>query len=309
MSAVVPQQQQQPQPRTIARPSMIVGIWERVKLARETLGGRFTFSVTLLLAIIAFGVLGPIVLEGRENPIKIVGGLYDPPSRDVWLGTDNFGRDVFTQLMYGIRTSLLIGLIAGAIATSIGVVFGTIAGFRGGFVEEALMGITNIFLTVPSIVVLILLSIAIGTRSITTMAMIIGVTSWPWTARAVRAQAASIRTREHVEVARMCGAGTFSLIVWEVVPFMLSYVFLAFVLQMASGILQEAALSLLGLGPGKGTISLGIMLYWSLLWESVRTGAWWAFVPPTVFLTVIAFSLLLLQSSMDEVFNPRLRRR
>ena len=70
-----------------------------------------------------------------------------------------------------------------------------------------------------------------------------------------------------------------------------------------------AALSLLGLGPGKGTISLGIMLYWSLLWESVRTGAWWAFVPPTAFLTVIAFSLLLLQSSMDEVFNPRLRRR
>jgi len=307
MSAVIPQQQ--PQPRTLARPSMLGGMGERLKLARETLGGRFTFSVTLLLAIIAFGVFGPIVLSDRENPIKIVGGLYDPPSRVVWLGTDNFGRDVFTQLMYGIRTSLLIGLIAGAVATSIGVVFGTVAGFRGGLIEEILMGITNIFLTVPSIVVLILLSIAIGTRSITTMAMIIGITSWPWTARAIRAQAASIRTREHVEVARMCGAGTFSLIVWEVVPFMLSYVFLALVLQMASGILQEAALSLLGLGPGGGTISLGIMLYWSLLWESVRTGAWWAFVPPTAFLTVIAFSLLLLQSSMDEVFNPRLRRR
>ena len=89
---------------------------------------------------------------------------------------------------------------------------------------------------------------------------------------------------------------------------MLSYVFLAFVLQMASAILQEAALSLLGLGPDN-TISLGIMLYWSLLWESVRTGAWWAFVPPTVMLTLIAFSLLLLQSSMDEIFNPRLRKR
>jgi len=310
MSAVVPQQQQQQQPRTVAStPSLLGGYWERIKLARETLGGRFTFSACLLIAIIAFGVLGPIVLEGRENPIKIVGGLYDPPSRAVWLGTDNFGRDVFTQLMYGIRTSLLIGLIAGVVATTIGVVFGTIAGFRGGFVEEALMGITNIFLTVPSIVVLILLSIAVGTRSIMTMAIIIGITSWPWTARAIRAQAASIRTREHVDVARMCGAGTFSLIIWEVIPFMLSYVFLAFVLQMASGILQEAALSLLGLGPGQGTISLGIMLYWSLLWESVRTGAWWAFIPPTVFLTVIAFSLLLLQSSMDEVFNPRLRRR
>jgi peptide/nickel transport system permease protein len=238
-----------------------------------------------------------------------VGGLYDPPSSKAWLGTDNFGRDVFTQLMYGTRTSLMIGGLAGAVATAIGVVLGTVAGFRGGIIEEALMGLTNVIITIPSIVVLILLSIAVGNRSILTMAVIIGVTSWPWTARAVRAQTSSLRAREHVDIARMCGAGTLSLIAWEILPFMFSYVFLAFVLQMASGILQEAALSLLGLGPGNSTISLGIMLYWSLLWESVRTGAWWAFVPPTILLTVIAFSLLLLQSSMDEIFNPRLRRR
>jgi peptide/nickel transport system permease protein len=139
------------------------------------------------------------------------------------------------------------------------------------------------------------------------MGIIIGITSWPWTARAVRAQASSLRTRPHVDVARLSGAGTLSLIATEVLPYMLSYLVMAFVLQLAAGILQEAALSLLGLGASQG-ISLGIMLHWALLWESVRTGAWWAFIPPTLLLTAISFGLLLLQTSLDEVFNPRLRR-
>ncbi len=151
------------------------------------------------------------------------------------------------------------------------------------------------------------LSVAINSRSIEIMGFIIGVTSWPWTARAVRAQTSSLRTREHVDIARLSGAGTTSLIAWEVIPFMLSYIVMAFVLQLSSGILQEAALSMLGLGP-TNSISLGVMLEWSLLWESVRTGAWWAFLPPALFLTIIAFSLLLMQSSIDEIFNPRLRR-
>jgi peptide/nickel transport system permease protein len=268
--------------------------------------GRFALSVTLLGAIIAFAIAGPLVL-GRRDPLFIVGGLYEPPSPAAWLGTDNFGRDILTQLMYGTRTSLVIGVIAGALATAIGVLIGTVAGFRGGFVEEALMGLTNVVVTIPAIVVLILLSIAISTRSVLMMGLIIGVTSWPWTARAVRAQTSSLRTREHVHVARLSGAGAASLIVWEVIPYMLSYIFMAFVLQLASGILHEAALSLLGLGPSQA-ISLGIMLHWALLWESVRTGAWWAFVPPSMLLTTIAFGLLLLQSSLDELFNPRLRR-
>jgi peptide/nickel transport system permease protein len=209
--------------------------------------------------------------------------------------------------MYGTRTSLIIGVIAGLVATLLGLLIGTVAGFRGGILEEALMALTNVVITIPSIVILILLSIAINSRSIEVMGLIIGITSWPWTARAVRAQASSLRTREHVEIARLSGAGTLSLIFWEILPFMLSYVVMAFVLQLSSGILTEATLSMLGLGPS-GSVSLGIMLQWALLWESVRTGAWWAFVPPALFLTLIAFSLLLLQSSIDEIFNPRLRR-
>ncbi|HVO43581.1 MAG TPA: ABC transporter permease [Aggregatilineales bacterium] len=276
--------------------------------AGGTINGRFLFSLILFLLIAGFGFLGPILTNQPEALVQVPGGgLYDPPSSAAILGTDNFGRDVFVQLMYGTRSSLIVGAIAGGIATVIGLIIGTVAGYVGGSVEELLMTITNVIVTIPSIVILILLSIAIKQRTIEVMGLIIGITSWPWTARAVRAQASSLRTREHVDIARLSGAGTVSLIVSEIIPFMLSYVVMAFVLQLSSGILTEAALSLLGLGP-VGGVSLGIMLQWALLWESVRTGAWWAFVPPTLLLTLIAFSLLLIQSSIDEIFNPRLRK-
>ncbi|MDI9547850.1 MAG: ABC transporter permease [Chloroflexota bacterium] len=288
------------------RPGLLEGLRRSLAIATKR-NRRFWFSLSLLTLLIAFSLFGPYVFD-KTDPKRLIGGLYDSPSAEAWLGTDNFGRDVFTQLMFGTRTSLTIGVIAGLIAILIGVVIGTTAGYHGGRIEESLMAFTNIVITIPSIVILILLSIALTTRSVVTMGLIIGVTSWPWTARAVRAQTSSLRTREHVDIARISGAGAASLILREILPYMLSYIVMAFVLQLSSGILQEAALAMLGLGPSNA-ISLGIMLHWALLWESVRTGAWWAFIPPTVLLTLIAFSLLLLQSSADEIFNPRLRRK
>jgi peptide/nickel transport system permease protein len=266
---------------------------------------RFWFSAVLVVLVLLLGFVGPLIYH--VDPFAEVGGLYDPPSGSAILGTDNIGHDVLANLMAGTRTSLTIGLVAGTIASVVGVVIGTLAGYLRGWVEEGLMGVTNVVLSIPSIVVLILLSIALGSKTILTMAFIIGITSWPWTARAVRAQTSSVATREHIDVARLSGARTPSMLVFDVLPYILSYVVMAFVLQISGAILAEAGLSLLGLGPSSGT-SLGIMLHWALAWGSVQTGAWWAFVPPTLVLTVIAFALLLMQASLDEVFNPRLRR-
>jgi peptide/nickel transport system permease protein len=265
---------------------------------------RFWFALILIVAVLLIAFIGPMIHQ--VSPNVQVGGLYDPPTSTEPLGTDNVGHDVLAQLMYGTRSSLAIGLVAGVIATLIGVVIGTMAGFIGGAAEEGLMGVTNIVISIPSIVVLILISIALNSRSLVTMAVVIGITSWPWTARAVRAQASSVSTRDHIDVARLSGARTLSLVVFDVLPYILSYVAMAFVLQVAGAILAEAGLSMLGLGPS-GSVSLGTVLHYALVWESVRTGAWWAFIPPTIMLTVIAFSLLLLQASLDEVFNPRLR--
>jgi peptide/nickel transport system permease protein len=268
-------------------------------------GPRFHVALWIFLLIVAFGVIGPLFTDLKPN--DVAGDAFEPPSSDAWLGTDYIGHDVFTNLIYGTRTSLYVGLLAGFVATIIGVVIGTVAGYRGGWLDELLMGFTNVVLTIPSFIVLLLISITLQTRTSTGVAFVIAITSWTWLARAVRAQASSVRTREHLDIARLSGARWASLIVYDVVPYMLSYIVMAFVLQVSSAVLAEALLSLLGLGPSDG-VSLGIMLHWALAFEAVRTGAWWAFIPPTLFLTLIAFSLLMLQSSMDEVFNPRLRR-
>jgi len=268
--------------------------------------GRFKTSVILVVVVLLFALVGPI-LKGTD-PQTIVGGPYVGPSAKAILGTDNFGRDELTLLMYGTRTSLEIGAIAGLIAVVAGIIIGTVAGYYGGIVGEGLMGLTNIVLTLPSIVILILLSIALGTRSTSAMGIIIGVTSWPWTARAVAAQTASLRTREHIDIARLSGAGDASIILTDIIPYLLSYLGMAFSLQLASAVLTEAGLSLLGLGPSN-SISLGILLQWALLWEAVRQGVWWTFVPPTVLLGAVSFGLLLLNSSLDEIYNPRLRNR
>jgi len=199
------------------------------------------------------------------------------------------------------------------LATTIGVVVGIVAGYVGGWIEELLMGITNILLAIPVIIILILIMTSLQSTSIeflkgfTGIALVIGIVAWPWTARAVRAQASSVGAREHIDVAKLSGARTPGILIRDVLPYLASYVVMAWVLQLASAILAESTLSMLGLGPS-GTNSLGMQLHWALAFQAVATGAWWAFLPPTIVLTLISFGLLYLQSSLDEVFNPRLRR-
>ncbi|GAB2592639.1 ABC transporter permease [Microlunatus antarcticus] len=268
---------------------------------------RFWVAAGLVAFTLVVGLIGPLLVS--TDPDAVIGGLYDPPGGGLatLLGTDNEGQSVLANLVYGTRTSLVVGLVAGLIASAIGLVLGLVAGYQGGVVDDVIAGVTNVALAIPSIVLIILLGIALNNRSSLALALIIGITSWPWMARSIRAQSSSIRAREHIDVARLSGASWVSILARDVLPYLLSYVVMAFVLQVSGAILAEAALSLLGLGPS-GTTSLGMMLYWALQWGSVRTGAWWAFLPPTAMLTLIAFSLLLLQSSLDEVFNPRLRR-
>lgn len=274
-------------------------------------GPRFVVSVAIILAIVVISIFGPMVYPYSSG--EKVGSLYDPPSAAHWLGTDNFGHDVVAVIMASTRNSLLNGLMAGTLAVLIGVFVGILAGYVGGWLEEALMGFTNIVVSIPSIIVLILISMSLQhtnigfLKGIFGISFVIGITAWPWTARAVRAQASSVATREHIDIAKLSGARTPSILVRDVLPYLASYVVMAWVLQLATAIIAESTLSMLGLGPS-GVDSLGMELHWALAFQSVSTGAWWAFLPPTLILTLIAFSLLYLQSSLDEVFNPRLRR-
>ncbi|NKI23143.1 ABC transporter permease [Paenibacillus dendritiformis] len=263
------------------------------------MAGAVTFSVMVLFVLIY-----PLI--NRNDPLEMIALAFQPPGGDLLLGTDNFGRDVFLQLVYGIKTSIKVGLIAGVCATVLGLVIGLCSGYIGGLVDNLLTAVTNIFIVIPSFIILILVSVSIDSRSSLVTALIIGITSWPWTARAVRAQTVSLRNRDHVHIAKISGHNTSRIIVFEILPYIASYVVMAFVLQTASGILSEASISMLGLGP-YNTISLGILMNWALVFEAPVAGAWWAFIPAAFAIAIITFSLYLMNTGMDEIFNPKIR--
>ena len=226
------------------------------------------------------------------------------------LGTDNFGRDVLTELVSATGTSLLIGLVAGLIATTIGLVLGLMAGYIGGVVDDGIMFTTNIFTVIPSFVLLILISYSIGQeqRGAVTIAVVIGLTSWVWTTRAVRSQVISLRNRDHVNLAKLSGHSTTRIILLSILPFIASYVIMALILQISSGILAEAGLSILGLGPKTTEVpTLGLMMNWAMIYQAHVLGKWWAYLPVILIIALIAFSLNLMNTGLDQIYNPALR--
>ena len=226
------------------------------------------------------------------------------------LGTDNFGRDVLKELVGATKTSLGVGLVAGVVATLLGLIMGLLSGYVGGLVDDIIMFITNLFTVIPSFILLILISYSISPdlRGPTTVAAVIGFTSWPWTCRSVRSQVISLRNRDHVNLSKLSGHSLVRIVVTDILPYIASYVVMAFILQVSSGILSEAQLSLLGLGP-KTTVTptLGLMMNWAMSFSAHIGGAWWAYFPVILTITLISFSLNLMNTGLDQVFNPTLR--
>jgi peptide/nickel transport system permease protein len=233
-----------------------------------------------------------------------------PNMRVLPLGTDNFGRDVLTELVSATSTSLKIGFVAGIVATLIGLTLGLLAGYIGGMVDDIIMFFTNLFTVIPSFVLLILISFSIGQeqRGAFTIAVVIGFTSWVWTARAVRAQVVSLRNRDHVNLSKLSGHSIVHIILTDILPYIASYVVMALILQISSGILAEAGLSILGLGPRTTEVpTLGLMMNWAMIYQAHILGKWWAYFPVITVIALIAFSLNLMNTGLDQVFNPALR--
>ena len=233
-----------------------------------------------------------------------------PNVRVLLLGTDNFGRDVLTELVAATRVSLQIGFVAGIIATTIGLILGLLSGYVGGLVDDTIMFITNLFTVIPSFVLLILISFSIGQeqRGAFTIAAVIGFTSWVWTARAVRAQVISLRNRDHVNLSKLSGHSIVHIILTDILPYIASYVVMALILQISLGILAEAGLSILGLGPRTTEVpTLGLMMNWAMIYQAQILGKWWAYFPVIVTIALITFSMNLMNTGLDQVFNPALR--
>jgi len=262
-------------------------------------------GLAIILIFLLLGFVGPLI--DHNSPLDYV----DPtgahgPNAAYWFGTTFFGQDVFSQFVHGLQATFLVGLLGGGIGTLVGMLVGFVAGYRGGVVDEILNALTNIVLVIPTLAVLLIIAAYLQVRSVVTESLFIGLTAWPWAARAIRAQTFSLRTREFVDLSKMTGMKALKIITTDIAPNMLSYLVLTFILQFGGAILNAATLDFIGLGP-TNTISLGLMMQYSVLWGSLQLGSWWWFIPPGLAITIIVGALYGMNVGLDEVFNPKLR--
>ncbi|GII81925.1 peptide ABC transporter permease [Sphaerisporangium rufum] len=265
---------------------------------------KLLIGAAIVLLFLLAGLVGPLLVSATPN--EYVGKPMDPPSSEYWFGTTTFGQDVFAQFVHGLRTTFLVGVLGGGIAAIVGMMVGFVAGYRGGLVDEVLNMITNIILVLPALAVLLIINAYLGIRSVGAQALFIGLTSWPWAARAIRAQTFSLRGRDFVDLARLSGANTWKIITREIGPNMSSYLLLTFILLFGNSILIASSLDFIGLGPTEG-VSLGLMLQNASQWSAMQLGLWWWFIPPGAAITAIVGALYVANVGLDEVFNPKLR--
>jgi len=258
-------------------------------------------GLVLIALFVALAVLAPLLAP--YPPLKGSGPALAPPREAHFFGTDDLGRDVFSQVLYGTRVSLLVGLSSATISGIIGVLVGATAGFFGGIVDDSLMRLTDLFQVIPRIFLSILLVALFGqTLTVTTIA--IGILSWPGTARILRAEFLSKRTADYVTAARSIGAGPAELIFREILPNALAPVIVTSSLLVGSAILLEAGLAFIGLSD-PNQVSLGRMISAAL---PFMRDAWWMSVFPGVVLFSITLGFNLIGDGLSDMMNPRLRR-
>ena len=268
-------------------------------LAKNT---RFQVVLAVVIFMIIVGIIGPFF---TMDPDDWTGRKYEPPSWNHKLGCDLFGFDVWARLVIGIRHSLVVGFVAGLIALVIAFMMGGIGAYRGGWVDDGTNLFSNVFLTLPVVPVLIVLSVVFEQRSLFLVAAVIAVIAWPGAARALRSQVLSLKERGFVDLARVSGKGGSRILFGEIFPNMLAYVFIQFVGMIGAAVVMEAGISLIGLGP-TGVVTLGNMLHWAIMNQAIVVGIWWWFIPPGLIIILFTGSMVMIGSVIDDVLNPKL---
>ena len=261
----------------------------------------FMGSLGVVLFVVALGIIGPFV---SRSPYKIYDQNYLPPSMEYLLGTDELGRDVFAELVYGIRNSLYIGLIAIAISLMITIVIGGLCPYKGGIADEIANILCNVFLTLPLIPLLLIVAASLEVRSVEIVAVIVGLFNWPGGSRIIRSQVLSLKERNFVKLARITGKSDAEILLREIFPNMLALIFIRAFTQLGSAILAESGISLIGLGPSR-SVTLGIILHNIITSSAIGDTGWAYLIVPGVVLIALTGGLILMGSTMDEVLNPR----
>jgi peptide/nickel transport system permease protein len=278
-------------------------------VGRTILSNKKAVVGTILVGFfILVALIGPLVAPYSATAMGV--GLSDqPPGGDHLLGTTRLGQDIFSQLLVGTRGSLIIGFGAGIVATLLAVTVGAIAGYLGGWIDELLTLLTNVFLIIPAIPLIVVMAsyaAAFNIRGTTIILFAIILTGWTWGARAVRAQMMSLRNQDFVMAARVAGEGWPRIIFSEILPSMTSIIAANFLFTTVVAVLSEASLEFLGLGD-VSAVTWGTMLYWAQNNSALLQGAWYWFIPPGLCIGLFAVGLTLTNYAIDEIANPRLR--
>jgi peptide/nickel transport system permease protein len=261
------------------------------------------FGAVILMFFVVLAIFAPLIAPG--DPARFVGRPNQPPSREHWLGTNGQQQDVFRQVVWGSRVSLLIGFSVGLLITLLGLVVGMTAAYLHGIVDSMLNIFTNVFLIIPALPLLITLASFLP-PGIVTVIFVLTVTSWAWSARVFRSQTLSLREKDFVSAAVVSGEGTFRIIFAEILPNMMSLVMATFFGNVVYAIAADVGLAFLGF-ENVTTVSWGMMLYWAQNNSALLQGAWWTFVPPGLCVALVAFATTMMIYAVDEITNPRLR--
>jgi len=277
--------------------------WADFRSHRSGMAGLVVLGCFVVLALGA-----PLIADAEGLKLSgATGSVLEPPSGEFWLGTDDKGRSVLTLLIWGTRVSLMVGLLATVISMVIGTLIGLLSGYFGGRTGAVLFRFTEWFLVIPFLPLAIVLATVLG-ASLFTIALVIGVTSWPGTALLIRSQTLSIKERPYLERARVLGAGRWHQISRHILPNVMPMVFANTTLTVSIAILSETTLSFLGLSDPT-RISWGSMLDDAYGIGAITTGSWWYIVPPGVCVVLVVLSFTLVGQALEDVLDPRLKDR
>jgi peptide/nickel transport system permease protein len=267
---------------------------------RKSRTGLIMVGIVVLTALIA-----PLISVSDPNGFSLEAARQAPSWHHLF-GTTDQGSDIFSQVVVGARRSLLLGVGAAVLATTLATVLGITAAYCGGMVDEVINLVINVFLTIPAIPLLVVISGYLGTQGIGTMIVVLALVLWAFEARILRGQALSLTSRDFVDAAKVTGESTWRIVFGELIPNMISRIAAAFVLVFYIALLVDAGLEFLGLGDLSKT-SWGVTLYWAQTNSTVLQGEWWPFFFPGAALAFTVLGLVFLLAGIDEVSNPRLR--
>ncbi|MBO3748676.1 ABC transporter permease [Streptosporangiaceae bacterium NEAU-GS5] len=268
------------------------------------MSGKLRFGLGIVGFFLLAAIFGPIF---GGDPDAIGDDALAAPSAAHWLGTTDTAQDVLAQLVHATRGSMLIGLSVGVLSVTVALFVGVVGGYLGGWLDESFSLLSNVFLVIPALPLLILVNDYVESTGPAVFALTITIISWAGPARVIRAQTLSLRNRDYVDAARVTGERRWRIMVFEILPNLVPIIAANFVFAVIGGVLLDAALSFLGLAGGSSG-SWGGMLFFAQNASALQRGAWWWFVPPGLCVALLGAGLSLINFGIDEKMNPRLRR-